>query len=83
MKLVLTRKQCSELYDMLSVLNAPKEHLQLFDVQSPAAVVDVPDEFREVTLIAMLNVALYLADRISGELEYLNLKLEAIKKEKP
>ena len=72
MKLVLTRKQCSELYDMLSVLNAPKEHLQLFDVQSPAAVVDVPDEFREVTLIAMLNVALYLVDRLTENIDKIN-----------
>lgn len=72
MKLVLTRKQCGELYDMLSVLNAPKEHLQLFDVQAPAAVVDVPDEFREVTLIAMLNVALYLVDRLTENIDKIN-----------
>lgn len=72
MKLVLTRKQCAELYDMLSVLNVPKEHLQLFDVQAPAAVVDVPDEFREVTVIAILNVALYLVDRLTENIDKIN-----------
>ena len=72
MKLVLTRKQCAELYDMLSVLNAPQEHLQLFDVQAPAAVVDIPDEFREVTMVAILNVALYLVGRIKEDIDKLN-----------
>ena len=72
MKLVLTRKQCADLYDMLSVLKAPQEHLQLFDVQTPATVVEVPDEFREVTLLAMLNVALYLVDRLTENIDKLN-----------
>lgn len=76
MKLVLTRKQCSAIYDKLCEMEVPKEHLHLFDVSPPASVVEVPEEYKEVTLAAILNLAIYMADKMDSSIDEINLKLD-------
>lgn len=69
MQLVLTRKQIYEIYSMLVVMNAPRHHLQLFDVGSPAAVINVPVEYQKATVDAMISVIQYLVDQLEVHVE--------------